>query len=143
MYQLIKSLHIIFIVTWFAGLFYIFRLFVYHRMNIDKLEMVEIFSLMEKRLLYYICVPSSICVPLFGTIMIMINTSLINQNWIFLKLIFVLPLYIYQHFSVITYKRFKTKSYFLSEKQCRYINEIPSILLILIILIAYFKNSII
>lgn len=143
MYQLIKSLHIIFIVTWFAGLFYIFRLFVYHRMNIDKLEMVEIFSLMEKRLLYYICVPSSICVPLFGTIMIMINTSLINQNWIFLKLIFVLPLYIYQHFSIITYKRFKKKSYFLSEKQCRYINETPSILLILIIFIAYFKNSII
>lgn len=143
MYQVIKSLHIIFIVTWFAGLFYIFRLFVYHRMNIDKLEMVEIFSLMEKRLLYYICVPSSICVPLFGTIMIMINTSLINQNWIFFKLIFVLPLYIYQHFSIITYKRFKKKSYFLSEKQCRYINEIPSILLILIIFIAYFKNSII
>lgn len=143
MYQVIKSLHIIFIVTWFAGLFYIFRLFVYHRINKDKQEMVEIFSLMEKRLLYYICVPSSICVPLFGTLMIMINTSLIHQNWIFLKLIFVLLLYIYQYFSIITYKRFRKNSYFLSEKQCRYINEIPSILLILIIFIAYFKNSII
>lgn len=60
MYLTLKSLHIIFVVTWFAGLFYIFRLFVYHRIHSHQLELTNVFCVMERRLLYFICLPSSV-----------------------------------------------------------------------------------
>jgi putative membrane protein len=139
MYLVLKSLHIIFIVTWFAGLFYIFRLFVYHRMHFRSDDITNLFSVMEKRLLYYICLPSSVLVFFFGSMMIYNNQQLLFEFWLILKLIFVAFIFLYQWFSFYTYRQFKNNNFFLTEKKCRYINEIPSILLILIIFLAVLK----
>jgi len=139
MYLTLKSLHIIFVVTWFAALFYIFRLFVYHRINSHQLELTNIFCVMERRLLYYICLPSSFIVATLGTLMIIKNPALIFQTWLIIKLILVIFLFAYQYLSFYTYREFKRFHFYLSEKQCRFINEVPSVLLILIVFLAVFK----
>lgn len=139
MYQVLKSFHLIFIVTWFAGLFYIFRLFVYHRSHFDKKDMADVFCTMERRLLYYICLPSSALVTLFGIGMLLQNKYLGLQLWLQLKIVFVCLLFCYQGFALHTYKMFRKRNFFISEKACRLINEVPSLLLVSVVFLAILK----
>lgn len=139
MYLVTKALHIVFMVAWFAGLFYIFRLFVYHRAQHTKKEICELLSLMEKRLLNYITLPASIAVAVFGFSLIAMNPQLMNQPWLLAKLILVFLLYGYQYFAFYTYNKFKNNDFFISEKACRIINEVPTLLLICIVLMAVRK----
>lgn len=139
MYPVLKSLHVIFVVTWFAGLFYIFRLFVYHRMHCAREDMALIFCTMERKLLYYICIPSSALVVLFGTLMLFKNETLIFQFWLQLKLFLAVLLFGYQSFAVYTYKKFKKQNFFITETSCRFVNEVPSLLLVLMVFLAFLK----
>jgi len=101
-YQTIKSLHIIFVVSWFAGLFYIVRLFIYHteaqaKTEAEKLILSTQFVEMEKKLWWIITTPAMVLTILFGIWMLFLNPALLHQPWMHIKLSFVGLLLIY-HF---------------------------------------------
>ena len=90
-YNYIKSLHLIFVITWFAGLFYIPRIFIYHieaqkKGEIEKEILSNQFKLMSKRLWYIITWPSAILATLFGLILLYIYPQLLLQEWMIIKL---------------------------------------------------------
>lgn len=124
MYLAIKSLHIISVVAWFAGLFYIFRLFVYHRKSSSNAEICELLCTMERRLLQVIIFPASTITILSGIVLLNFNRVFLEQKWLWLKLLLVFGILIYQVFSYWTYSRFRRQIFFLSERSCRFINEI-------------------
>lgn len=138
-YLWLKALHLIFMVAWFAGLFYIFRLFVYHAKFKDKPEMREVYTLMERKLLYIIMHPAMALTILFGFLLIVQNPPVLNATWFQAKLLLVLLLVCYQVFAGITHKRFAREDFFLSEKACRIINEVPTFLLIGIVILVVVK----
>ena len=101
-YQTIKSLHIIFVVSWFAGLFYIVRLFIYHteaqaKTEVEKQILSTQFIEMEKKLWWIITTPAMVLTFLFGTWMLFLNPVLLEQPWMHFKLAFVGLLLVY-HF---------------------------------------------
>mgnify|MGYP003336693988 CR=1 FL=1 len=136
---MVKALHIIAMVAWFAGLFYIFRLFVYHRIHFRNPEVRELLSLMEFRLLRYIIRPASIAVPLLGSVLIYWNPALLQEHWLWLKLVLVALLYGYQALSNYTHRAFRKQNFFLSERACRMWNEFPTLILIGAVLLAILK----
>jgi putative membrane protein len=138
-YLWLKAFHIIFTVAWFAGLFYIFRLFVYHAKFKDRKEMCEAYALMERKLLYVIMHPAMALTILFGFLLIAQNPAVLSAAWFRAKLLLVLFLVVYQVFAGITHKRFARGDFFLSEKACRVINEVPTLLLIGIVILAVVK----
>ena len=137
---IVKSLHIIFMVTWFAGLFYLPRLFVYHAKFRDKPEMREAYALMERKLLYIIMHPAMALTILFGLLLIFQNPAVLRAAWFHAKLLLVLFLAGYQVFAGITRKRFARGDFFLSERACRVINEVPTFLLIAIVILVVVKR---
>ena len=139
MYLAIKSLHIISIVAWFAGLFYIFRLFVYHRKSSSNAEICELLCTMERRLLQVIIFPASTIAILSGIVLLNFNRVFLEQKWLWLKLLLVFGILIYQVFSCWTYSCFRRQIFFLSERSCRFINEIPTLLLIAIVILVVLK----
>lgn len=138
-YLWIKSFHLIAMVAWFAGLFYIFRLFVYHVKFRDQLNMREAYSLMERKLLYIIMHPAMLMTILFGGLLISLNPAVFSAKWFHIKLALVLILIAYQIFAGVTHKRFSRGDFFLSEKACRMINEVPTLVLIGVILLVILK----
>ena len=141
-YLWVKAFHLIFMVAWFAGLFYIFRLFVYHRKYQDKPELCQAYTLMERKLLYIIMHPAMLLTILLGIFLIVLNPSVLSAPWFHAKLGLVVFLIAYQFFSAITHKRFARGDFFLSEKACRMINEVPTLLLIGIIILVVIKPGI-
>lgn len=139
MYLALKSIHIISIVSWFAGLFYIFRLFVYHVQNRDKSEVASVFETMERKLIRIIMNPAMILTYLTGIGMLVATPEWLHMGWIYVKLLFVFLLTWYHHLALKVWKRFAKKDFFLSEKSCRMINEIPTLCLIIIVLMVIFK----
>lgn len=138
-YLWLKAFHIIFMVTWFAGLFYIFRLFVYHVKHRDNPAMGKAYGEMERKLLYIIMHPAMLMTILLGILLIALNPSVLQARWFLLKLGLVVLLIGYQIFAGITQKRFARGDFFLSEKSCRRINEIPTIILIGVVILAVVK----
>ena len=129
-YSWIKAFHIIFMVAWFAGLFYIFRLFVYHAKHKDKPEVCSAYIEMERKLLYIIMHPAMLITIVLGIILLAMQPIFLKQGWMHAKLSFVFLLIAYQVFAGITHKRFAKGNFFLSEKACRFINEVPTLALI-------------
>jgi protoporphyrinogen IX oxidase len=138
-YPLIKALHIIFMVTWFAGLFYIFRLFVYHVKHRDEANMAAAYTVMERKLLFMIMHPSMALTLLFGGWLMVLNPAIFQQRWLHWKLLLVGTLIVYQIFAGRVHKRLAKGSYPLSEKACRIINEVPALILFMIVLLAVLK----
>jgi len=139
-YFLFKSLHLIAIVSWMAGLLYLPRIFVYHLENIEKIEITEVFKVMEKKLYFYIMYPAMIASWTFGVILIfVIGFSSFGFLWLKLKLLFVILLTIYHFYLGICLNDLKDNTNKKSSRYFRIINEIPTILLILIVFIIIFK----
>ena len=138
-YLQIKILHLVAMVAWFAGLFYIFRLFVYHVKDSEKLEVAKTLSLMESKLLKIIMIPASVIVLLSGTVLAILLEGTMASPWFHAKFVGVLGLFGYQYFAIRVHKRFKVGDYCLTEKQCRYINEVPTILLVWIVTLVVLK----
>lgn len=138
-YLWLKAFHIIFMVAWFAGLFYVFRLFVYHAKFKDQDNMRQAYALMERKLLYIIMHPAMLLTLLFGLLLISLNPSVLRAPWFHLKLFAVALLIGYQVFAGIVAKRFARGDFFLSERACRFINEVPTILLIVIVIMVVVK----
>ena len=139
-YLLFKSLHLIAVVSWMAGLLYLPRIFVYHVENKEKKEATNIFEVMEKKLFYYIMTPAMILSWIFGLILIHeIGFDKLGQKWVILKLIFVTLLTLYHLYLGRILGQFNLDLNKHSHKFYRYINEIPTLLLILIIFVVIFK----
>ena len=139
-YLLFKSLHLIAVISWMAGLLYLPRIFVYHSQNNTHPIISEVFKVMEKKLFYYIMTPAMILSWIFGLILIHeIGFDKLGQNWMILKLIFVVLLTLYHFYLGKILGQFKLEFNKHSHKFYRYINEIPTLLLVLIIFIVIFK----
>ena len=139
-YLLFKSLHLIAVISWMAGLLYLPRIFVYHSQNNAQPIISEVFKVMEKKLFYYIMTPAMILSWIFGLILIHeIGFDKLIQKWMILKLIFVVLLSLYHLYLGKILGQFKLDSNKHSHKFYRYINEIPTLLLILIIFVVIFK----
>ena len=139
-YLLFKSLHLIAVVSWMAGLLYLPRIFVYHVENIEKKESIEIFKVMEKKLYFYIMYPAMVFSWVFGLILIsIIGFSSLSFLWLKTKFLFVVLLTIYHFYLGICLNKFKEDTNNTTSKFFRIINELPTILLILIVFIVIFK----
>ncbi len=139
-YLLFKSLHLIAVVAWMAGLLYLPRIFVYHSENIGDLNSSNVFKIMEKKLFYYIMTPAMILTWLFGLLLVYtLGFSIFNELWIQIKLMLVILLTIYHFYLGICVGSFANNRNTNSSKFYRIINEIPTILLIIIVFIVIFK----
>ena len=139
-YLLYKSLHLISVISWMAGLLYLPRIFVYHAENSSEIKTSEIFKIMEKKLFFYIMTPAMILSWVFGLLLIhSIGFHQLGQTWMLLKIVFVVILTIYHFYLGNLLNQFKLDSNKHSHKFYRYINEIPTILLILIVFVVIFK----
>ena len=139
-YLLFKSLHLIAVISWMAGLLYLPRIFVYHVENSEKKETTKIFEVMEKRLYFYIMRPAMILSWLFGIILIYINgLDVLSQLWIHIKLGLVVLLTIYHEYLGMCLKSLRLNTNTKTSKFFRIINEVPTITLIFIIFIVIFK----
>jgi len=139
-YLLLKSLHLISVISWMAGLLYLPRIFVYHAENNSEVKVSEVFKVMERKLYFYIMTPAMILSWLFGLLLIhSIGFEQLGQTWMLLKLLLVVILTFYHFYLGRILNQFKTDNNQHSHKFFRYINEIPTILLILIIFVVIFK----
>ena len=139
-YLLFKSLHLIAVISWMAGLLYLPRIFVYHVENYQKKETTEIFETMERKLYLYIMRPAMIISWLFGILLIyQIGFESFSQLWLQLKIFFVIILTVYHEYLGKCLTSLRDGSNSKSSRFFRIINEIPTILLILIVFIVIFK----
>ena len=133
MYELLKILHIISFVSWFAGLFYLPRLFVYHVENITNSEMSSVFQKMEYKLLKIIMNPAMILTWVFGLALIHYVGF---ELWLFLKIILVVLLSAFHMYLGKIRKSLEINYREYTSKYLRIINEVPTVLLILIVILA-------
>ena len=139
-YITLKSLHLIAVISWMAGLLYLPRIFVYHEENKDNLKTSETFKIMERKLYFYIMMPAMILSWIFGLLLIgNIGFDQLTNMWLQIKLIFVIILTGYHIFLGACLKKFYNNSNTLSSRFYRIFNEVPTILLILIVFIVIFK----
>ena len=134
------SFHIIAVVSWFAGLFYLPRLFVYHAMTNEKV-LINQFKVMERKLYLYIMSPAMVITLITGFILMGDYLSLHPQNHIWLNIKFILVFFLILYHVICGYYLaiFKSDLNTLSHKFYRYFNEIPTVLLILIVILAVVK----
>ena len=137
-YNLLKSLHIISFTTWMAGLFYLPRIYVYHSSEERKSKSYKTFIIMEKKLLRYIMNPSFIITYVTGTALI-IKTEQFYEIWFFSKFILVLLMSIFHMYCAKIRRDFEQKRNIKTENFFRVINEVPTILFVLIVLTVVFK----
>ena len=139
-YLLFKSLHLIAVVSWMAGLLYLPRIFVYHVENKEKKEATDIFEVMEKRLFFYIMRPAMIFTWIFVLILIYLNgIEIFYQLWMQIKLVLVILLSVYNDYLGRCLASLKNNSNSRSSKFFRIINEIPTVMLIFIVFLVIFK----
>ncbi|WP_440619186.1 protoporphyrinogen oxidase HemJ [Candidatus Pelagibacter sp. HIMB1493] len=139
-YLLFKSLHLIAVVSWMAGLLYLPRIFVYHVENKEKKETNDIFILMEKRLYNYIMRPAMLLTWAFGLILIyLIGFEVFSNLWMQIKLVLVLFLSIYHKYLGKCLQALKNEKNTRSSKFFRIINEVPTVILIIVVFLAIFK----
>ena len=139
-YLLFKSLHLIAVISWMAGLLYLPRIFVYHVENLKDKNTSSIFKTMERKLFFYIMNPAMILAWIFGLILIStLDFDILSTVWIKLKLLLVILLTLYHFYLAKLLNDFKMDQNTKSSKFFRIINEVPTILLILIVFIVVFK----
>ena len=142
-----KAFHLIFIVTWFAGLFYIVRLFIYHteaqeKEELEKTILSDQFVIMEKRLWYGITWPSAILVLISAVLMLYHSPSYLTQPFMQVKLTFVLGLYLYHLYIHKIFKELQSGSFKMSSNKLRIFNEIATIFLVAIVFIIILRDQI-
>ena len=139
-YLLFKSFHLISVISWMAGLLYLPRIFVYHAQNKDVFKTSEVFKVMERKLYYYIMTPAMILSWIFGLALIhYVGVQLLSALWMQVKFFLVVILTAYHFYLGSCLKAFKDDRNTSSSKYFRIINEIPTILLILIVFFAILK----
>lgn len=144
-YPIIKAIHIIFVVSYFAGLFYIVRLFIYHTETQTNPESEQIilrnqFRVMEQKLWNIITVPAGILVLLTGTTMLFLNQSLLTQPWMHIKLAAVLLLIGYHLWSWKTLTEIQKDQFKMKSVRLRMMNEVATLLLFIIVFAVILKG---
>jgi len=142
----VKALHIIFIVTWFAGLFYIVRLFIYQTEALlkpepDKTILSDQLKIMANRLWTIIAWPSAIITLILGSIMIYEYPGMLELPFMHVKLSFVLLLYVYHFYCHKIYKQLQNGVAKFSSNQLRIINEVATLILISVVFLIVLKNE--
>ncbi|MFC2109811.1 CopD family protein [Bacteroidota bacterium] len=142
----IKALHIIFVVTWFAGLFYIVRLFIYHVEAEDKPELAKSilqqqYKIMSKRLWYIITWPSAILASIFAFWILYLLPNFLLQPWMWVKLSFVVLLYLYQFGCQKIYSQLQNDIVKYSSSQLRLWNEGATIILFAVIFLVELQSA--
>ena len=142
----VKALHIIFVVSWFAGLFYMVRLFIYHieakTLPDNEREILQRqYKLMEKRLWYVITWPAMLLTLVFGTWMLVLSPIYLAQGWMHLKLGFVVLLVIYHLICHRIYRQLQNDTSNWTSFRLRIWNEVATLLLVAIVFIVVLKSS--
>ena len=138
-YDVIKSLHLIAVISWMVGLLYLPRLFVYHNESKQRSGLDKTFLIMEYRLYHYIMNPALILTSLFGSYLLYQSQYLLIENYFLLKSILVFLLILFHVYLYFLYKDFKKGYRFKTTKFYRIINEIPTILMIIVIFLVFVK----
>ena len=146
-YLTIKSLHLIFVITWFAGLFYIVRLFIYQRETMDKPDvessvLLSQFAVMAKRLWLGITWPSALLTVFFGTWLLVIQPSWLEQAFMHVKLGFVAFLIIYHLVCNRLYKKLQNGEPIWNSNKLRIWNELATIILVAVVFLIVKKNTV-
>lgn len=146
-YNYIKALHLIFVITWFAGLFYIVRLFVYHAEAKQKTQpeqdiLIKQYQLMQYRLWYIITWPSAVLASLFAFYLLYLNPAWLEQSWMHVKLACVLLLYIYHLKCHQIFKQLQKNEVKNSSNFYRIWNEGATILLFAIVFLVILKSAV-
>jgi putative membrane protein len=141
----VKALHIIFVVSWFAGLFYIVRLFIYHTESLQKPENEGVilrnqFKIMERKLWYIITWPAMILTVVFGVWMLVLVPAYLSLPWMHLKLGFILILLVYHIICHRIFMQLKSGVYKWSSTGLRIWNEVATLLLVAIVFIVVLKS---
>ena len=138
-YDLIKSLHLVAVISWMVGLLYLPRLFVYQNESKLGSEIDKTFLIMEYRLYYYIMNPALILTTLLGLYLLYQSPYLLIENYFLIKSILVLLLIIFHIYLYFLYRDFKKGYRIKSTKFYRIINEIPTVLMIIVIILIFVK----
>ena len=139
-FNILKTVHIFSVIAWMAGLLYLPRIFVYHVENKERKEATDIFEVMEKKLFYYIMCPAMILTWIFGLVLIYLNgIEIFSQLWMQIKIVLVILLSAYNDYLGRCLVSLKNNSNTRSSKFFRIINEVPTIMLILIVFLVIFK----
>ena len=139
-YLTYKALHLIAVISWMAGLLYLPRIFVYHTENQSDKNISNVFKTMERKLYFYIMTPAMLISWIFGILLIgSIGFDQLSTYWLKTKLVLVVLLTLYHFYLGNFLNKFKMDLNTKSSKFFRFFNEVPTILLILIIFIVVFK----
>jgi hypothetical protein len=144
-YLIAKSIHIIFVVSYFAGLFYMVRLFIYHTEALEKHDpersiLHKQMSFMEERLWNIITVPALVLMTITGIYMLWEQFIFLKQGWMHVKLLFIVFLYIYHYYSWRMMKRLQAGQAWLSSVQLRMLNEVATIILFVVVFAVVLKQ---
>ncbi|TNE56156.1 MAG: CopD family protein [Bacteroidetes bacterium] len=144
--SVIKALHIIFVVSWFAGLFYMVRLFIYHVEALDRPEqeariLTEQFRIMQRKLWYIITTPAMVLTVLFGVWMLILYPYYLDFTWMRLKLGFVVILLLYHFVCQYQMNLLKKDALKWSSSQLRLWNELATLLLVAIVFLVELQHS--
>ncbi len=146
-FDVVKALHIIFVVSWFAGLFYMVRLFIYHKEAQERSEqetsiLSEQFEIMERKLWWIITTPAMVLTVIFGSWMILLNPNYyFSQSWMHLKLGFILVLLIYHFLCQKIMKEFRKGVFNWTSNGLRIWNEIATLILVAVVFLVVMKDS--
>ena len=145
-YLWFKTFHIIGVVVWFAGLFYLVRLFVYHaeadlKPEPAKTILQQQYQLMEKRLYNFITTPGMVVTAAMAIALLITQPDFLHDSWLHFKLALVALLIGYHFYCGWIMKQLEAGKCNFTSKQFRALNEVPTVLLLIIVLLAVFKNS--
>ena len=137
-----KAFHVIGMVAWFAAIFFLGRIYIYHKEAIENKEqsIIQLCEGAEKRLINIILIPSAIITTTFGIALVYYINAL-SQGWFHMKFLFVLIFFAYNYYLVKMRKTFISNKNVPTSKTLRLLNEVPFILLILIVLLVYLKST--
>ena len=138
-YLWVKSIHLIAVIAWMAGMMYLPRLFVYHHQSEKGGEAERFFTMMERRLLKGIINPSMIAVWVLGVLMLLANRDIITSGWFLVKLTLVLIISGIHGFYASSHRKFEAGERPKSEKFWRIMNEAPFLALIVIVIMVIVK----
>jgi putative membrane protein len=146
-YDVLKALHIIFVVTWFAGLFYLFRLFIYHKEAMAKPAaerdvLVPQFQIMERRLWAAITLPSGLLATAFGLALIVMNPVWLQMPFMWVKLGFVAALWMYMVHGAKVLKQCQGEGPAASSMRLRFLNEFPTVILIAVVFLIVLRDAV-
>jgi protoporphyrinogen IX oxidase len=140
-YLWIKALHILAVMTWMAGVFYIFRLFGYHTKHRAEAATAAVFREMEWKMLRIVMLPAAIASIALGGTMLAFNTDLLAARWLQVKLAAVLGMIAYHWYAERTFARLRRDDYVLTERQARMLHVVPTVLLAAIIVMVVVRPS--